>query len=389
MTQDPIVIVGSGMAGYTLAREIRKIDATVPVTLLTADDGTAYSKPMLSNALAQDKTPDALVQKSAQQMALELAIEIRTETPLTAIDRAQRTLALTAPGGRQTLSYGRLVLALGATPRPYGVLGGEDAPLFAVNSLADYRNWRAGLKGGDRVLIVGAGLIGVEFANDLALAGHPVTVVDPAPQPLGRLLPDSLGMVMADALTAAGITVLTGHSIASIAAAGEDGRQATLDNGRTVAFDCGLVAIGLLPRVDIARDAGLEVRQGIRVDSLLQTSDDAIFAIGDGAETDAGVLPFVLPLMAQARALAKTLTGTPAPLRLPALPVTVKTPALPVVVCPPKPGAAGAWSVDGEGRNRRALFAAADGTPLGFALTGEATKERMALAKAMPDLLVA
>lgn len=386
MSQDPIVIVGSGMAGYTLAREIRKIDADVRITLVTADDGAAYSKPMLSNALAQGKDAHALVQKSAEQMALDLAIDIRAATRLDAIERPSRRLILTAPEGQKTLVYRQLVLALGATPRPYHVPGGEDAPLGAVNSLADYRDWRAGLKDGDRVLIVGAGLIGVEFANDLAQAGHPVTLLDPAPQPLGRLLPEALGAAMADALTGAGVTVLTGRTIASIDGSG-GARMAVLDDGRTVAFDHGLAAIGLLPRIDLARDAGLGVGQGIRVDGLLRTSDDAIFAIGDCAETAAGVLPFVLPLMAQARALAKTLSGTPTPLHLPALPVTVKTPALPVVVCPPPPGARGSWTISGEGRDRRALFAGGDGTPLGFALTGEAAKERMALAKAMPGLL--
>ena len=156
-----------------------------------------------------------------------------------------------------------------------------------------------------------------------------------------------------------------------------------------VTFDIALSAIGLAPNTALAADAGLAVDQGVRVDAFMRTSDAAIFAIGDGAQSDAGVLPYILPVMTQARALAKTLTGESTAVQLPALPVAVKTPALPCVVCPPKPGAAGEWRVDGVGDDLKALFIGPDGKALGFALSGAETKARQALAKEMPDLLAA
>jgi NADPH-dependent 2,4-dienoyl-CoA reductase/sulfur reductase-like enzyme len=120
--KDPgIVIVGSGMAGYALAREFRKLNKTTPVTMVTADDGAVYSKPMLSNALAQGKDPEALVQKDAAQAAADLGIEVRTRTRVTAIDRSAKRLGFLGGGG---MAYGKLVLALGASPRPYP-LGGS------------------------------------------------------------------------------------------------------------------------------------------------------------------------------------------------------------------------------------------------------------------------
>lgn len=381
-----IVIIGSGMAGYTLARELRKHDQGIPVTIVTADGGAMYSKPMLSNAMAQNKPLDTLVQKDAASAAQSLGVTVRAHQRVTRIDRLAHRIELETTDGTETLDYDKLVLATGATPRPYCVPGDEARPIATVNSLDDYRRWRAELNEGDKVLLVGAGLIGVEFANDLAIAGHEVSVVDPAPQPLGRLLPEALGGVVAQALTDTGVEILMRHIVTTIKP--YDGRHvAVLDDEREVLFDKALSAIGLVPNTGLAADAGLTVEQGIKVGDTLATSDPDIFALGDCAQTRAGVLPFVLPLMGQARALAQTLAGAPTVLSLPALPVVVKTPALPVVVCPPAPGAEGQWHVDGTGRDLRAVFRDPAGRALGFALTGSHSKARQTLAKDMPDLI--
>jgi rubredoxin-NAD+ reductase len=378
-----IVVIGSGLGGYTLARELRKLDREVPLTLITADGGESYSKPMLSNALAQGKDAAALTLKSGGQMAAELAMTVLPRHRVTAIDRGAKSLRVRGPGGDDTVvAYDRLVLAVGADPRPYQVEGSDTVRIHSVNDLDDYAAWRQGLTPGARVLLIGAGLIGCEFANDLAGAGYAVTLVDPAPWPLGRLLPEELGREMAVALEGVGITLHLGRSVIRLAPG-----SAILDDGSEVGFDRALSAIGLLPRLGLAREAGLAVERGIVVDRLLQSSDPAIFALGDCAQAVIGPLPFILPLMAQARALAATLAGRPTELKLPALPVVVKTPALPVAVCPPPPGAAGTWVVEGEGRDRKALFVDGSGKEVGFALCGARASERQILGKAMPDML--
>lgn len=382
------LILGSGMAGYTLARELRALDKDTRITVLTADDGAVYSKPMISNAFKQGKTPDTLVQKSAEQMAAEFNIEVRPFVRVQSIDRTAKAVRFEGPEGPGVITYAHLVLAVGANPRPYTVEGSDQVALPAVNSLADYGRWRAELKDGARVLLVGAGLIGVEFANDLAVAGYTVTLVDPAPKPLSRLLPDELGQVMQDALTEQGVTFHMGRTVARVEK-GIAGHMATLDDGARIPFDTALTAIGLVANTGLVVSAGLDVGRGIRVDALLRTSDANIFALGDCAETDAGMLPFILPLMSEARALAKTLLGTPTPLNLPAMAVTVKTPALPTVVCPPPPGAQGQWVLEGQGQDRRAVFMGLAGEPLGFALTGAETKARQSLSREMPHLLAA
>ena len=385
MNTPATVILGSGMAGYALAREFRKVDATSPLELVTADDGAMYSKPMLSNAFAQQKQPDALVQKSASQAAQTIGVTIHNNSKVVRIDRTRSCLEL-ADG--QCLPYAKLVLAVGAQPRPFPLAEGDASIIETVNSLDDYRRWHNKLVPGARVLIIGAGLIGSEFANDLAGAGFKVVVVDPMSWPLGRLLPEQAGLALHDALHEEGVDFHLQRTVKRIRH-DASGYIADLDDGASVGFDHALSAIGLLPNTRLAREAGLAVDAGIVVDAMLRTSDENIFAIGDCAQTAAGILPYVLPLMAEARALARTLTGTPTPLLLPALPVVVKTPALPIAVCPPRHDAIGDWHIDGQGRDLCAIFRDADGNDLGFALTGARASARQGLAREMPALLSA
>ncbi|MBY0432258.1 MAG: FAD-dependent oxidoreductase [Rhodospirillales bacterium] len=378
-----VVIVGSGLGGYTLAREFRKLDRETPITVVTADGGEAYSKPMLSNALAQGKDAAALAQKSAGQVAADLAATILPRHRVTALNCGARIVtAQNADGSIVQMLYDKLVLAMGADPRPYAVEGAARVKVYSVNNLDDYAAWRDGLAPGARILLIGAGLIGCEFANDMAGAGFAVTIVDPSPWPLGRLLPEALGKELATALEDAGVTMHFGRSVARL----EPG-WAVLDDGTAFDFDRALSAIGLLPRLALARAAGLTVDKGIVVDHLMRSSDPDVYALGDCVQTKVGPLPFVLPLMAQARALAATLAGQETVLKLPAMPVVVKTPCLPIAVCPPPAGAPGSWTLEGKGRDRKALFVDGQGQALGFALSGQCVTERQALAKGMPDLL--
>ena len=166
-----------------------------------------------------------------------------------------------------------------------------------------------------------------------------------------------------------------------------DGYRLTDSQGDTHYADLVLSAVGLKPITELAAAAGLAVGRGIITNRLLQTSDEDIYALGDGAEIAGFNLPFVLPIMRQAKALAATLAGSPTELAYPAMPVVVKTPACPTVVCPPPPGAAGNWQEDVSASGVRAVFSDSDGRALGFALLGAATAEKASLAAAMPMLL--
>ena len=278
------------------------------------------------------------------------------------------------------------MLALGADPIPHGLAGDGVGRVNAVNDLADYTRFRAGLEGARKVAVLGGGLIGCEFANDLATAGVASEVVNRGPYPLNNLLPPEIGEVMTEALADKGVTWhfgRTGKSVEETA----DGVVLTLDDGSRIEADRVLSAIGLRPRTQLAQAAGLATRRGIMVDRQLSTSDPAIFALGDCAEVEGLVLPYVQPLLLQVKALAAILAGAPAQVSYPAMPVVVKTPACPLVVLPPPQGLAGEWQVDGEGRDRKALFHDHAGQLRGFALTGKTTPQRLELAKDIPGLL--
>jgi rubredoxin-NAD+ reductase len=372
----PIVIVGSGLAGYTLLKEIRKRDAAAAVTLVTADDGSAYAKPSLSNAFASGRTASSLASASAQKMATDLTATVLAHTRVTSIDTAAQRVAT----DRGDVAYGKLVLALGADPIPHGLSGDAATDVLAVNDLADYARFRRAIDGKRRVTVLGGGLIGCEFANDLAHAGYQVDVVHLGAWPLERLLPAQAGQRLAASLGGLGVSWHFARSAKSVERAGE-GYAATLDNGETIEADVVLSAIGLRSRTQLARAAGIEVGRGISTDALLETSAANVYAMGDCAEVDGLVLPYVQPLMVQARALAATLTGSPTAVVYPAMPVMVKTPVHPVAVLPPRIGAAGSWKVECSETGVCALHVDAAGTLQGFALTGSETGRRGALAK--------
>lgn len=381
---EPIVILGSGLAGYAVAREFRRLDATTPVIVVTADGGEVYSKPMLSTALAAGRGAAQLATAGAAQLGAQIGIETRIRTRVEAIDRVRRDLQL-ADGTR--LGYGRLVLALGADPRRLDLTGDGAASVLSVNDLDDYAAFREAIARTRRVAILGAGLIGCEFANDLALSGHQVDVVDIAPQPLGRLLPPRAAARLRDGLSAAGVAWHLGRTTRAVRRLSE-GFAIDLDEGASVATGTVLSAVGLSPRTALAAAAGLATGRGIRVDRHLRSSDSSIYALGDCAEVEGLVLPYVMPLMACARALARSLAGTPTPVAYPAMPVVVKTPAMPAVVAPPPAAARGAWQEEMAGDDVVARFADEGGATAGFALVGAAATARKAeLTRSLPAWL--
>lgn len=378
----PIIIIGTGLAGYTTARELRKVDKDAPLTLISADDGRFYSKPMLSNAFAQGKTAEQLATQDVAQMQTQLNATILANTRVSSMDAVRHTV--TCDG--KLLEYSRLVLALGADPIRAPLAGDAVDQVLTVNDLADYARLRKALEGAKRIAIIGAGLIGCEFANDLCAAGFTVHVIDPNLAPLNRLLPETAGAQLRAALVMTGAEWHANSKAVSVNRA-HDTCLVTLSDGAVLDVDVVLSAIGLKPRVALAQQAGIKINRGIVTDRYLQTSAPDVYALGDCAEVEGLVLPFIMPIMHAARALAKTLSGTPTPVIYPAMPVVVKTPAYPIVVSPPPAGVSGAWQVGESEEGVRALFYDAQRHLQGFALTGKATSEKLTLTQQLPPLL--
>ena len=377
-----IVIIGSGLAGYTLIREIRKLDKAAPITLITREPGYFYSKPMLSTALASKKEASQLITTASEGMASQLGINILAQTDVSAIDTAAQKLQTSAG----PISYGKLVLALGADQIRIPLEGNAVSEVHTVNDLEDYEKFRMAIAGKKKVAILGAGLIGCEFANDLALGGFEIDVIDLAPQVLGRLLPEPAAKALQDKLSEAGVRWHFSTTVQTINRNG-NALEMKLANGHSISCDVALSAVGLKPRLDLANAAGIKTGVGIQVNRHLETSSSNIYSLGDCAEVDGLVLPYVMPIMQAARALAPTLLGQVTALNYPAMPVMVKTPALPTVVSPPAKGADGQWKTAVIEGGIEARFETPDGKLLGFALMGTATSQRATLTKELPPIL--
>ena len=376
-----IVIIGAGMAAYSLAREFRKLDKSTPLTIVAGDDGAAYSKPMLSNALALGKGAPQLVSNSAGQMAAQLDATVLTRTHVTGIDSAAHTIA--TDGG--SIAYGKLVLALGAQPIRLPLGGDAADQVLSVNHLDDYallRERLAQVPGQARVAILGAGLIGCEFADDLVAAGHEVTLVDPNPRPLAALAAPSLSDGLAQAWQARPVTLKLGTTASAVHRA--DGALVLgLADGSAVTADIVLSAVGLRPSVALAQAGQLATRRGIVIDAYGQTSAADVYALGDCAEysTAAGgaVLPYVAPMLTAARAIAATLAGTPTPIELKADAVIVKTSSYKLALSPPPAGSSGEWVDESDGQRLIARFVDTDGVTRGFGLSQHTPALRQAL----------
>ena len=376
---EPVIIVGSGLAGYTIAREIRKHDKLTQIIMITQDNGDFYSKPMLSNAFAQKKTAEQLVSSPAKNMVEQINLTLLAEAQLKAIDTGKHEVDTSL--GRYR--YSKLILALGAdvVRLPFG--GDAAEQILSVNDLGDYAHFRGKVADAKHVVVIGAGLIGCEFANDLLAAGIKPTVVDPMSYPLTALLPEAAGLAVKTALQAAGVEWKFGTTVQAVDRSDTgSGFRVALANGEQLEADLVLSAVGLRSRTALANQAGLSVKRGIVVDGFGETSAKDVYALGDCAEYEAGVLPYVLPIMTAARAIAQTLAGTATPIVFSHMPVSVKTPAHPVSVQPAKAGVTGTWEIAvSEDAGLKLLFTDEAGQLHGFVLTGARTTERAAVVK--------
>jgi rubredoxin-NAD+ reductase len=382
----PVVILGTGLAGYGLAKEFRKHDTETPLILITSDDGRAYSKPMLSTGYTKDQSADDLAQMDAGNMARNLKASVWTMTKVNEIDTAGQLIKV---GDSQTaVHYGKLVLAVGAEVIRPPIEGDGLDLVYSVNDLADYHDFRTAVAKNDvkKVCIIGGGLIGSEYTNDLLNGGFEVEAVDPLGYSIPTLLPEAAGKAVQAALEEKGAKFHFGPLVTAVNKSG-DGVAVSLNNGETLSADLVISAVGVRPSISLAQTSGIETNRGIVTNRLLETSAPNVYAMGDCAEVSGHVLVYVAPLMAAARALGKTLAGEPTEVVYPAMPVSIKTPACPVVVAPPARDAQGDWAIEVDGRNVNAQFRDSSGKLLGFALTGDATKQKMALQKELPAIL--
>ena len=361
-----IVIVGTGLAGYILAKEFRKYDSHSLLSLITSNDGAFYSKPLLSTSLTAKRAIRQIPSADAAMMEKQLNADIHVATAVTRINSNEKKIeSLTG-----TFNYDKLVLATGSNVISPPLLGNAVSDILSVNDLEDYARFREIIAIKKTIAILGAGLVGCEFANDLINTGHEVHVIDPSFYPLQRLLPEKLGRLLEETLARHGLNWHLGKLVSDINKI-NDHYELILSHQERLRVETVMSAIGLRPNIDLALVSGIKTNYGILVDRYLQTSTKDIYALGDCAEVSGHVLFFVAPLLHCANALAKTLAGDPTEVVYPVMPVVLKTSSCPIVIASPPRNIQGEWEVEGEGHDLKALYYDSKKRLCGFALTGQ------------------
>ena len=307
-----IVIIGSGVGGVSFAEKYLALCPDARLTLITRENDGYYSRPLLSRGFSTDTIEQSIILKPFDKLRAQ-SIDIISAAEVTAINPAERTVAVNGPDQQTLLSYDKLILAQGSSAfipppfRPY------DELFFRLNNLVDLkklRRFRQGFLDRNRRpawAIIGGGLIGCEVASDLAVSGDPVTLYHASGRLMERQLVTEDSVSLLNVLKGSGVKVLLHQAVQGFS---REGDKVSVNTDVSAAFDAVIVATGFKPRTELAEQAGLETGRGIKVNQRLQTSDEHIYALGDVAELPNGKLyAFILPIRNQALWLAGFLAG--------------------------------------------------------------------------------
>jgi 3-phenylpropionate/trans-cinnamate dioxygenase ferredoxin reductase subunit len=310
-----LVVVGGGQAAFALVAKLRSLKDDRPITIVASEASHPYQRPPLSKKyLLREMDLDRLLYRPESWYG-EHDIDIRLSTSVTAIDRDNKTVTLS---DGSTLDYADLALATGSTPRKLPAsVGGDLAGVFVVRDFTDADRLAEEMKPGKHALIIGGGYIGLEAAAVARSSGLDVTVIEMADRILQRVASAATSNLVRDIHTTRGVDIREGAGLVRLV--GTDGRvtAAELTDGTTIPVDLVIVGIGVTANDALARDAGLDVANGIVVDQFGRTSDPHIHAMGDCA-----VLPWkdmrirlesVQNAVDQAEAVAALLAGGEAP----------------------------------------------------------------------------
>lgn len=366
VAEHPIVIVGTGLAGYGLVKALRAESSTIPIVMISSDDGAYYSKPVLSTSFADNRCSRDIIIATARQQAEKFGLTLFSHTNVVSIDSETKQIELDN-GGR--MHYRQLILATGAQCIVPPISGINGPRVCQVNNLSDYQRVKNLLPPAGRILIVGAGLIGAEFADNLTMQGHCVNLVDPSAGVMFNALGETGSSLLTQSLQKAGVKCHMGAGVSQIES---DHRYArvTLTNGQSLQVDLVISAVGIKPNIALAEQAGIRCERGIVVSDTLSTSHADIFALGDCIQFQEEVRPYVAAIQSQVKVLSKTLLGQSERLSYGIQPVVVKTPSHPVTFYRPL-NCEGHWQVDQIGdEGLKAKFIDRDGNQTGFMLSG-------------------
>ncbi|MGH3314196.1 MAG: NAD(P)/FAD-dependent oxidoreductase [Streptomyces sp.] len=276
----PIVIAGAGLAGAKAAEALREEGFDGPLVLLGDENERPYERPPLSKEYLLGKSPQEDVYVHPPQWYAEHDVDLRLGLEVTGIDAAGHQVTL---GDDSGLPYSKLLLATGSAPRRLPVPGADLDGVLYLRRLADSDRLKETFRTASRVVVIGAGWIGLETTAAARAAGVEVSVLEAAELPLLRVLGPEVSQVFADLHTGQGVDLRCGVRVAEIT--GTDGRATgvLLADGSRIEADAVIVGVGITPNTRLATAAGLDVDDGVRVDARLRSSDPDIYAAGDVA----------------------------------------------------------------------------------------------------------
>jgi 3-phenylpropionate/trans-cinnamate dioxygenase ferredoxin reductase component len=279
VTQGPVLIVGAGHGGFQVALSLRQLGFKERICLINDEAHLPYQRPPLSKAYLKGSGGPETLMFRPEKFYADQRIELIGDRAV-AIDRAARKLTL-ASGG--VLDYGHLVLATGARNRLIDIPNANLANVRYLRILDDSEDLRRRIAASKRVVVIGAGFIGLEFAATARIKGLEVDVLELASRVMARAVTAEVSDYFQARHKEAGIRIHLGVQATAIEAKGEEVTGISLSDGRHIPADLVVVGVGVLPNVELAANAGLPVASGIIVNQHLLTSDNQISAIGDCA----------------------------------------------------------------------------------------------------------
>ncbi|MEO3828729.1 FAD-dependent oxidoreductase [Actinomadura sp. B10D3] len=280
MPEETFVIAGAGLAGAKAAETLREEGFAGRVVLVGEEIERPYERPPLSKGFLLDKEPREKAHVHEADWYDKHDVELRVGMSVASIDRGAHQVRLSS---KEPVSYDRLLLATGAAPRRLDVPGSKLQGIHYLRTMADAAALKQALAhGGRRVVVAGAGWIGLETAAAARSYGNDVTIIEPEPTPLHAAMGPELGARFADLHRRNGVILRLDEGVAGFWGAGQVSAVVT-SGGAEVPADVVVVGIGVRPVTAIAEAAGLEVSDGILVDQSLRTSDPDIYAAGDAA----------------------------------------------------------------------------------------------------------
>jgi 3-phenylpropionate/trans-cinnamate dioxygenase ferredoxin reductase component len=281
MTADmPYVIIGASLAGAKAAEALRDAGFDGPITLIGNENERPYERPPLSKGYLLGSSERGVIYVHPLQWYADSRIDLRLGVEATSIDPAAHQVSL-ADGS--TVGYAKLLITTGSSPRRLQVPGADLDGVLSLRRVGDSDQIKKAFEQASRVVVIGAGWIGLETAAAARAAGAEVTVLEMAELPLVRVLGPEVAQVFADLHAENGVDLQFGVQVAEIT--GHEGKVTgvRLADGRAFEADTVIVAVGITPNTELAAAAGLEIDNGVRVDAQLRSSDPDIYAAGDVA----------------------------------------------------------------------------------------------------------